>query len=79
MLETGVNVPEAANLVFMRPVHSRINAGAISAGAPAAMLPANTRSGYPMVTSGNFLIIDFWENDFSKRPGEQVAQGLRYW
>ena len=24
MIETGVNVPEVVNLVFMRPVHSRI-------------------------------------------------------
>ncbi|MCP4168381.1 MAG: DEAD/DEAH box helicase family protein [Chloroflexi bacterium] len=76
MLETGVNVPECVNLVFMRPVHSRIKLE--------QMIGRGTRSHetctYPQwLPNGHkdgFQIIDFWENDFRKQPQEEVVQSL---
>jgi len=67
MLETGVNVPEAVNLVFMRPVHSPIKLE--------QMLGRGTRNDdacshpewLPNGRKDRFKIIDFWENDFEKR------------
>jgi len=72
MLETGVNVPEAVNLVFMRPVHSPIKLE--------QMLGRGTRNDdacshpewLPNGRKDRFKIIDFWENDFEKRePTEE--------
>jgi len=76
MLETGVNVPEALNLVFMRPVHSRIKLEQmIGRGTRPHEICKHTE----WLSDGHkeaFQIIDFWRNDFSKRPQEQVAQSL---
>ncbi len=72
MLETGVNVPEAVNLVFMRPVHSPIKLE--------QMLGRGTRNDdacshpqwLPNGRKDRFKIVDFWENDFEKRePTEE--------
>ncbi len=72
MLETGVNVPEAVNLVFMRPVHSPIKLE--------QMIGRGTRNDdacshpewLPNGRKDRFKIIDFWENDFEKHePTEE--------
>ena len=76
MLETGVNVPEAVNLVFMRPVQSRIKL--------AQMIGRGTRNNdacthaewLPNGRKEDFLIIDFWENDFARTPQEEPANSL---
>lgn len=77
MLETGVNVPEVMNLVFMRPVQSRIKMqqmiGRGTRTKEASQFPARLPNG----EKDYFLIIDFWENDFSKDADEEaVAQTL---
>jgi type I restriction enzyme R subunit len=76
MLETGVNVPEVVNLVFMRPVHSRIKLEQMIGRGTRTHETCNFPERLPDGHKKEFLIIDFWENDFSKRPQEQVAQSL---
>jgi type I restriction enzyme, R subunit len=74
MLDTGVDIPEVTNLVFMKPVQSRIKLE--------QMLGRGTRSNeachfpdwLPNGHKKEFLVIDFWENDFSKAPDEDTAQ-----
>ena len=74
MLETGVNVPEVVNLVFMRPVHSQIKLE--------QMLGRGTRNHeacthYDRLPNGRkekFKIIDFWQNDFDKDPDQEQAE-----
>jgi len=76
MLETGIDIPEVVNLVFMKPVHSRIKLE--------QMIGRGTRPHetckYPERLPGGhktgFLIIDFWENEFNKPAEEVVAQSL---
>ena len=74
MLETGVNVPEAVNLVFMRPVHSQSKLE--------QMIGRGTRNHeacqyYDRLPDGKktkFKIIDFWQNDFNKDPDQEQAE-----
>src|SRR5438034_4395415 len=76
LLETGIDVPEAVNLVFMKPVHSRIKLE--------QMIGRGTRSNeactyFDRLPDGHkteFLIIDFWENDFNRSADEEIAQSL---
>lgn len=74
MLDTGIDVPEAVNLVFMKPVQSPIKLQ--------QMIGRGTRSHaackmFHLLPNGHkdhFLIIDFWENEFNKQADESVAQ-----
>ena len=74
MLDTGIDVPEAVNLVFMKPVQSPIKLH--------QMIGRGTRSHaackvFHLLPNGHkdyFLIIDFWENDFGKQVDESAAQ-----
>ncbi|MBI5651441.1 MAG: DEAD/DEAH box helicase family protein [Chloroflexi bacterium] len=74
MLDTGIDVPEAVNLVFMKPVQSLIKLQ--------QMLGRGTRSHaackmFHLLPNGHkdyFLIIDFWENEFNKQADESAAQ-----
>jgi type I restriction enzyme, R subunit len=76
MLETGVNVPEVVNLVFLRPIQSPIKL--------AQMIGRGTRNQetclhpdwLPEGRKDKFLIIDFWENNFNKDPQAQPPQSL---
>lgn len=76
LLETGIDVPEVVNLIFMKPVHSRIKLE--------QMIGRGTRSNetctyYDRLPNGHkteFLIIDFWENDFNRSADEEIAQSL---
>jgi type I restriction enzyme R subunit len=76
MLETGVNVPEVVNLIFMRPVHSRIKLEQMIGRGTRSHETCTHPEWLPDGHKKEFQIIDFWENDFSKRPQEQVAQNL---
>jgi len=76
MLETGVNVPEVVNLVFMRPIHSRIKLEQMIGRGTRSHATCKHPEWLPDGHKKEFQIIDFWENDFSKRPQEQVAQSL---
>ncbi len=70
MLETGVNVPEVVNLVFMRPVHSRIKLEQMIGRGTRTHETCKHPDWLPDGHKDDFLIIDFWENDFNKpAPG----------
>lgn len=76
MLETGVNIPEVVNLVFMRPVQSRIK---LEQMIGRGTRPHEVCSLYHLLPNGHkesFLIIDFWDNDFKKPPEKEIAQSL---
>ena len=74
MLDTGIDAPEVVNLVFMKPVQSRIKLD--------QMIGRGTRSQetckmFDLLPGGmktEFLVIDFWENNFNKPPEEEQAQ-----
>jgi type I restriction enzyme R subunit len=67
MLETGVNVPEAVNLVFMRPVHSPIKLEQMIGRGTRNNDACSHPAWLPNGKKEKFLIIDLWENDFEKR------------
>ena len=76
MLETGVDVPEVVNLVFMTPVQSRIKMqqmiGRGTRVHEACLFPHRLPDGHKQ----EFLIIDFWENDFAKNPEAAPSSSL---
>jgi type I restriction enzyme R subunit len=76
LLETGIDIPEVVNLVFMKPVQSRIKLeqmiGRGTRSQAACRFPAWLPDGYKK----QFLIIDFWENNFNKPAEEEIAQSL---
>jgi type I restriction enzyme R subunit len=77
MLETGVNVPEVMNLVFMRPVQSRIKMQQMIGRGTRTKEASKYPERLPNGEKDYFLIIDFWENDFNKDADEEtVAQTL---
>jgi type I restriction enzyme R subunit len=71
MLDTGIDVPEVVNLVFMKPVQSRIKLW--------QMIGRGTRNHstckyYDRLPDGKkteFKIIDFWQNDFNKQADDK--------
>jgi type I restriction enzyme R subunit len=72
MLDTGIDIPEVVNLVFMKPVQSRIKLW--------QMIGRGTRNHavckyYDRLPDGRkteFKIIDFWQNDFNKQADDKV-------
>lgn len=76
MLETGVNVPEVTNLVFMRPIQSRIKLEQMIGRGTRVHETCKMTNLLPDGYKDSFLIIDFWENDFNKVPEKEIAQSL---
>jgi type I restriction enzyme R subunit len=72
MLDTGVDVPEVMNLVFMKPVMSFIKLwqmiGRGTRGQAAVKYPHRLPNG----KKTEFLIIDFWENEFNRDPQQEI-------
>lgn len=78
MLDTGVDIPEAVNLVFMKPVQSRIKLEQMigrGTRAHAACRPHLLHL-LPGGEKKEFLIIDFWDNQFNKQAEEAIQQEL---
>jgi len=75
LLETGIDVPEAVNLVFMRPVQSRIKLEQMLGRGTRCQAACHSPEWLPQGQKKRFLVIDFWENDFRKAEGEP-AQSL---
>jgi type I restriction enzyme R subunit len=73
MLDTGIDVPEVVNLIFMKPVQSRIKLW--------QMIGRGTRNHeacryYDRLPDGRkteFKIIDFWQNDFNKQAEDRQS------
>lgn len=76
MLETGVNVPEAVNLVFLRPVQSPIKLAQMIGRGTRNQETCRHLDWLPEGRKEKFLIIDFWENNFNKDPQDQPPQSL---
>jgi type I restriction enzyme R subunit len=76
LLETGIDVPEVVNLVFMRPIQSRIKLEQMIGRGTRCHEACNYPDRLPNGHKKDFLIIDFWENDFNKPANEELTQSL---
>lgn len=76
MLETGVDIPEVVNLVFMRPVQSGIKLWQMIGRGTRSHETCKYFDRLPEGHKDKFLIIDFWENDFKKAPSSGSNEGL---
>jgi type I restriction enzyme, R subunit len=76
MLDTGVDVPEAVNLVFMKPVHSRIKLWQMVGRGTRNQKACHYFDRLPNGEKTNFRIIDFWQNDFGRQTEERVPSEM---
>ena len=76
LLETGIDVPEVVNLVFMRPVHSAIKLWQMIGRGTRSQAACTCLDRLPEGGKQRFLILDFWENDFNRAPDPEQAQSL---
>ena len=76
LLETGIDVPEVINLVFMKPVQSRIKLEQMIGRGTRCQEACRFLDRLPEGGKKEFLVIDFWENDFNKPPDEEITQSL---
>lgn len=76
MLETGVNVPEVVNLVFMRPVQSGLKLAQMIGRGTRTRDACEHPEWLPDGKKDSFLILDFWENDFKKDPSKAASPSL---
>lgn len=76
MLDTGVDVPEVVNLVFMKPVQSRIKLWQMVGRGTRNDETCRYRERLPADGKTGFLIIDFWQNDFGKQAETRTASEL---
>jgi type I restriction enzyme R subunit len=74
MLDTGIDVPEVVNLVFMKPVQSPIKLQQMIGRGTRSQAACRDLSLLPNFEKKEFLIIDFWENNFSRDAKEAVEQ-----
>jgi len=74
MLDTGIDVPEIVNLVFMKPVHSRIKLEQMIGRGTRNDEACKFKNRLPEGKKTEFKIIDFWENDFNKKADETIRQ-----
>jgi type I restriction enzyme R subunit len=74
MLDTGIDVPEIVNLVFMKPVRSRIKLEQMIGRGTRNNEACKYKHRLPDGKKTEFKIIDFWENDFNKKAEETQKQ-----
>jgi type I restriction enzyme R subunit len=74
MLDTGIDVPEVVNLVFMKPVQSPIKLQQMIGRGTRVQAACRDLSLLPNFEKKDFLIIDFWENNFSRDAKEVIDQ-----
>jgi type I restriction enzyme R subunit len=72
MLDTGVDIPEVVNLVFMKPVQSRIKLWQMIGRGTRNQEACRFFDRLPNGEKTEFLIIDFWQNDFGKQTEDRV-------
>lgn len=66
MLDTGIDIPEVVNLVFMKPVQSHIKLWQMIGRGTRSQETCRYLDRLPNGEKTEFLIIDFWQNDFGK-------------
>lgn len=71
MLDTGIDVPEAVNLVFMKPVQSRIKLWQMIGRGTRNQQACKYLDRLPCGKKTEFKIIDFWQNDFNKKADDK--------
>ncbi|MGB8644422.1 MAG: DEAD/DEAH box helicase family protein [Anaerolineae bacterium] len=76
MLDTGVDVPEVVNLVFMKPVQSQIKLWQMIGRGTRSHETCKVYAWLPNGHKDEFLIIDYWDNDFAKRADDRLTQAL---
>ncbi len=76
MLDTGIDVPEVVNLVFMKPVQSRIKLDQMVGRGTRSHEACRMFDLLPDGKKSKFLLIDFWENDFNKQAEDAVEQTI---
>ena len=76
MLDTGIDVPDAINLVFMKPVQSPIKLQQMIGRGTRSQAACTFFDRLPEGGKKEFLIIDFWENDFSKQAVDVVVTSV---
>lgn len=76
MLDTGIDVPEAVNLVFMKPVQSPIKLQQMIGRGTRCQAACYYLDWLPEGEKKGFLILDFWENNFSKDAKEVVDNSM---
>jgi type I restriction enzyme R subunit len=76
MLDTGIDVPETVNLVFMKPVQSRIKLWQMIGRGTRNQEACRYLDRLPAGKKTEFKIIDFWRNDFSKKADEKPTIDL---
>jgi type I restriction enzyme R subunit len=73
LMDTGVDVPEVANLVFMKPVQSQIKLQQMIGRGTRNDETCKYRDRLPNGKKERFLIIDFWQNEFDRDASEEVV------
>ena len=74
MLDTGIDVPEVVTLVFMKPVQSPIKLQQMIGRGTRVQAACHFLERLPNFEKKGFLIVDFWENNFSRDAKEVVDQ-----
>ena len=72
MLDTGVDIPEVVNLVFMKPVQSRIKLWQMIGRGTRNHQTCKFFDRLPDGRKTEFKIIDFWQNDFNKQADDRA-------
>jgi type I restriction enzyme R subunit len=72
MLDTGIDVPEVVNRVFMKPVQSRIKLWQMIGRGTRNHETCKFFDRLPDGKKTEFLILDFWQNDFGKQTEDAV-------
>jgi type I site-specific restriction endonuclease len=72
MLDTGIDVPEVLNLIFMKPVQSRIKLWQMIGRGTRNQEACKFFDRLPDGKKTEFKIIDFWQNDFNKKADDKI-------
>lgn len=73
MLDTGVDIPEVVNLVFMKPVQSQIKLWQMIGRGTRNNAVCRFRERLPDGRKKEFKLIDFWQNDFNKQSEDKPS------
>jgi len=76
MLDTGIDVPEVCNLVFMKPVRSQIKMWQMIGRGTRNDEACKFKDRLPNGRKTEFKIIDFWENEFDRDAEEPEKQTM---
>ncbi len=68
MLDTGLDIPEIVNLVFMKPIQSYIKLWQMLGRGTRNDATCKYKNRLPDGRKTEFKIVDFWQNDFARQP-----------